>query len=234
MTENHKNTPSEDPEATKASELDQEPGAQDQTERGSGGNDGGLDSFLLLEVLTAMRRGDFSQRLPIVETGVTGKIYDALNDIIELNQNQSKEFGRIAEVVGREGRLAQRTSAAGATGSWADTVTAVNLLIDDLARPSMEISRVVSAVAAGDLSQTMALEIEGRPLAGEFLQTANTVNRMVDQLSSFSSEVTRVAIEVGTEGTLGGQATVDGVSGTWRDLTESVNGLASNLTAQVR
>jgi methyl-accepting chemotaxis protein len=146
-----------------------------------------------------MRRGDFSQRLPIVETGVTGKIYDALNDIIELNQNQSKEFGRIAEVVGRKGRLAQRTSAAGATGSWADTVTAVNLLIDDLARPSMEISRVVSAVADGDLSQTMALEIEGRPLSGEFLQTANTVNRMVDQLSSFSSEVTRVAREVGVE-----------------------------------
>src|SRR5207244_1276229 len=119
-------------------------------------------------------------------------------------------------------------------GSWGVTINSVNALISDLVHPTSEMARVIGAVAKGDLSQTMALDIDGRPLEGEFLRTAKTVNRMVDQLGSFASEVTRVAREVGTEGKLGGQARVEGVSGTWKDLTDSVNFMAGNLTAQVR
>src|SRR5207253_2263034 len=120
------------------------------------------------------------------------------------------------------------------TGFWRDSIDAVNLLIDDLVHPTSETARVIGAVAQGDLSQTMALEVDGQPLQGEFLRTAKTVNKMVDQLGSFAAEVTRVAREVGTEGRLGGQADVQGVAGTWKDLTESVNSMASNLTGQVR
>src|SRR5205085_235344 len=109
-----------------------------------------------------------------------------------------------------------------------------NTLIGDLVRPSTEVARVIIAVAEGDLSQKMALEIDGKPVRGEFLRIGMTVNRMVDQLRSFASEVTRVAREVGTEGKLGGQAEVRGVSDTWKDLTDSVNGLAGNLTTQLR
>src|SRR5215470_8894395 len=110
----------------------------------------------------------------------------------------------------------------------------VNSLISDLVQPTTEIARVIGAVAQGDLSQKMSLEVEGRPLKGEFIRTARVVNTMVDQLNSFSSEVTRVAREVGTEGKLGGQAVVTGVAGTWKDLTDNVNSMASNLTNQVR
>src|SRR5207302_2472308 len=119
-------------------------------------------------------------------------------------------------------------------GAWAEGVRAVNSLIDDLGRPTTEIARVIVAVAEGDLSQKMANEIEGRPLRGEFLRIGRAVNTMVDQLSSFAAEVTRVARDVGTEGKLGGQADVRGVSGTWRDLTDNVNQMAANLTNQVR
>src|SRR5207247_2254726 len=114
------------------------------------------------------------------------------------------------------------------------SVDSVNQLISDLVYPTSDTARVIGAVAKGDLSQTMATEREGRPLEGEFLKTAKTVNTMVNQLSSFASEVTRVAREVGTEGKLGGQAKVKGVAGTWKDLTDSVNLMAGNLTAQVR
>ena len=119
-------------------------------------------------------------------------------------------------------------------GSWADSIDSVNALIADLVHPTTETARVIGAVAKGDLSQTMALEMDGRPLQGEFRRTAVTVNTMVDQLGSFASEVTRVAREVGTEGKLGGQAVVKGVAGTWKDLTDNVNLMAGNLTAQVR
>jgi HAMP domain-containing protein/CheY-like chemotaxis protein/signal transduction histidine kinase len=119
-------------------------------------------------------------------------------------------------------------------GAWVAAAESVNSLIADLVQPTNEISRVIGAVAKGDLSRTMAIEFDGRPLKGEFLRTAKTVNTMVDQLASFASEVTRVAREVGTEGKLGGQADVKGVAGTWKDLTESVNSMAGNLTAQVR
>ena len=140
----------------------------------------------------------------------------------------------MSHAVGKEGKLKQRMSLPRAVGGWADEVEAINTLIDDLVWPTTEVTRAVGAVAKGDLGQSMALEVDGRPLEGEFLRSAKLVNKMIDQLSVFTSEVTRVAREVGTEGKLGGQAQVKGVSGVWKDLTESVNQMAGNLTAQVR
>jgi HAMP domain-containing protein/CheY-like chemotaxis protein/signal transduction histidine kinase len=188
----------------------------------------------LLRTLVAVKKGDFSVRMPIDGIGLGGKIADALNDVIELNQRMAAELDRIGTVVGKEGKIAQRATIGNVEGSWAASVDSVNTLITDLVQPTSETARVIRAVAKGDLSQTIALEIEDRPLKGEFLQTAQIVNTMVDQLSSFASEVTRVAREVGTEGKLGVQAEVRGVAGTWKDLTDSVNSMAGNLTAQVR
>ena len=193
-----------------------------------------FDLAELLTVLTAVRKGDFSVRMPVTRTGIAGKIADTLNDIIELNQEMARELERVSLVVGKEGRITQRAPLPGAGGAWAASIDSVNTLIDDLVQPTSEMARVIGAVAKGDLSQTMALDIDGRPLKGEFLRTGRTVNTMVDQLGSFASEVTRVAREVGTEGKLGGQAEVKGVAGTWKDLTDNVNSMAGNLTAQVR
>ncbi len=193
-----------------------------------------LDSRLLLRVLADFRKGDFNARLPVDSTGVAGKVYDAINEIIDLNSRLTRELGRISEVVGKEGKIRYRASLPGATGGWADCVDSVNSLVGDLIQPITDISRVIGGVAKGDLSQRMEHEVEGRPLTGEFLRTARTVNTMVDQLSTFTSEVIRVAREVGTEGKLGGQAKVKGVSGAWKDLTDNVNFMAANLTNQVR
>jgi HAMP domain-containing protein/signal transduction histidine kinase/CheY-like chemotaxis protein len=193
-----------------------------------------LDRTKLLTALLAFKRGDFSARLPVDLEGLDGKIADAFNDVIEMNQRMARELERLSRVVGKEGKISQRASVGEVYGSWEDSIDSVNALISDLVHPTSETARVIGAVAKGDLSQTMALEIEGRPLAGEFLRTAKTVNTMVDQLGSFASEVTRVAREVGTEGKLGGQAKVKGVAGTWKDLTDSVNSMAGNLTSQVR
>jgi HAMP domain-containing protein/CheY-like chemotaxis protein len=193
-----------------------------------------LDTKLLLKTLMAFKKGDFSVRLPAEWTGEAGKIADALNDCIELNERTAKELERVSRVVGREGKITQRVSVPAAAGSWVSVVDSVNELMDDMARPTSEMARVIGAVANGDLSQRMALDVEGRPLKGEFLRSVKIVNSMVDQLSSFASEVTRVAREVGTEGKLGGEAKVKGVAGTWKDLTDSVNSMAGNLTAQVR
>ncbi len=188
----------------------------------------------LLNGLMALRRGDFSYRMPPDLTGVDGKIADTFNEVIAMNQRMADELDRLSQVVGKQGRISQRASLGDVGGSWQAAVQSVNALISDLVHPTSETARVIGAVAKGDLSQTMALDIEGRPLEGEFLKTATTVNTMVTQLSSFASEVTRVAREVGTEGKLGGQAQVEGVAGTWKDLTDSVNLMAGNLTAQVR
>ncbi len=193
-----------------------------------------VDANQVLTALVAFRKGDFSVRLPVNQVGLAGKIVDALNDIFELNENMCAELGRVSTAVGKEGRIGQRATLAAGAGSWASCVDSVNSLISDLVQPSTEIARIIGAVAQGDLSQKMSLEVEGRPLKGEFVRTARVVNTMVDQLNSFSSEVTRVAREVGTEGKLGGQAVVTGVAGTWKDLTDSVNSMASNLTNQVR
>src|SRR5438046_1216775 len=193
-----------------------------------------LDRRLLLTALQDFKRGSFDVRLPESWNGLDGKIADAFNDVVARNQRMSRELARLRRVVGQEGRIAERADIGDVGGSWSESVRCVNALIGDLVHPTSETARVIGAVAKGDLSQTMALEIEGRPLAGEFLRTAKTVNTMVDQLGSFASEVTRVAREVGTEGKLGGQAEVKGVAGTWKDLTDAVNLMAGNLTAQVR
>ncbi|MFN3653540.1 MAG: HAMP domain-containing protein [Armatimonadota bacterium] len=194
-----------------------------------------LDLKELLTVLTAIKKGDFGARLPVDRTGLAGKVCDTLNDIIEANETLCNELERMSSVVGKEGRTSERVTMGGsAFGGWERCANAVNTLIVDLVQPTTEVARVIDAVAKGDLTQKMALDIDGRPLTGEFLRTAKTVNTMVDQLGSFSAEVTRVAREVGTEGKLGGQAEVQGVAGTWKDLTDSVNFMASNLTSQVR
>src|SRR5216110_1375557 len=193
-----------------------------------------LDTKQLLAALVAFKRGDFSARLPDDWTGVAGKIADAFNELIRTNQRMTHELERIRRVVGKEGRITQRASVGDVSDSWARAIGSINDLIGDLVHPTSEMARVSGAVAKGNFSNTMATEIEGRPLEGEFLRTAKTVNRMVDRLGAFASEVTRVAREVGTEGKLGGQAKVKGVAGTWKDLTENVNLMASNLTSQVR
>ncbi|RJF96088.1 HAMP domain-containing protein [Noviherbaspirillum saxi] len=193
-----------------------------------------LDVKVLLATLRALKKGDFSARMPADWTGLAGKVADTLNEIIETNQSMAEGITNVSRVVGREGRLTHRASMPNLSGGWATMVKSVNSLIDDLVRPTNEMARVIGAVAKGDLSQTMSLDVDGRPLKGQFLQSATTANTMVDQLGSFASEVTRVAREVGTEGKLGGQANVPGVAGTWKDLTDSVNSMAGNLTSQVR
>jgi len=193
-----------------------------------------LDKRDLLKVLAAFRRGDFSVRLNIEAGGTDGKIAETLNEIIELNEKMVREFGRISNAVGKEGRINQRANLGNHGGGWAACVDSINTLIGDVVQPSTEVARVIGAVAKGELSQNMPLEVDGRPLKGEFLRTARVVNTMVGRLNAFASEVTRVAREVGSEGKLGGQAVVQGVAGTWKDLTESVNSMASNLTNQVR
>ena len=205
--------------------------------RGNGShlNDGDqLDRKQLLAALTAFKRGDFSAQLPDDCTGIAGKVADTFNDVIRINQRVTQELARIGRVVGKEGRIRQRASLGEASGSWTDAMKSVNNLIEDLVHPTKEMARVIGSVAKGDLSQTIATEIEGQALEGEFLRTAKIVNTMVRQLSGFASEVTRVAREVGTEGKLGGQANVKGVAGTWKDLTDNVNLMAGNLTDQVR
>jgi CheY-like chemotaxis protein len=193
-----------------------------------------LDTKRLLQVLVSVKKGDFSARLPAGWTGLNGKIADTLNDIIEMIADGAKEFERVSRVVGEEGKLSQRAAMPSGGGAWKSRVNAINELIDNLVRPTTEMARVIGAVAKGNLTQTVALEAEGQPLRGEFLRIAKMVNGMVQQLDTFAAEVTRVAREVGTEGKLGGQAAVRGVAGTWKDLTDSVNAMAGNLTAQVR
>ncbi|MGD0678854.1 MAG: HAMP domain-containing protein [Polyangiaceae bacterium] len=212
----------------------------DATVSGSGGlvatDHRDTDTFSrdLLVALLRFRDGDFGARLASHFTGIDGKIADIFNEILGVSARRSVEIARVCRVVGKEGKLKQRMNVPGAIGGWADEVVSLNTLIDDLVWPTTEVTRAIGAVAKGDLTQAMALEVDGRPLEGEFLRSAQLVNRMIDQLSVFTSEVTRVAREVGTEGKLGGQAQVKGVSGVWKDLTESVNQMAGNLTAQVR
>jgi methyl-accepting chemotaxis protein len=194
----------------------------------------GLDRGQLLKALRALRKGDFSYRLPMHLTGVDGEIAMAFNDVVEMKASIAREFARIRDEVGKEGQISQRVKLSSATGSWAETVESVNALIADLVRPTTEMARVIESVAKGDLSQSMLLEIDGRPLRGEFLRIGKVVNTMVSQLGGFASEVSRVAREVGTDGKLGGQAQVVGVAGTWKDLTDNVNAMAANLTGQVR
>jgi len=188
----------------------------------------------ILQIIKAVQQGDFSVRISLEDSGVIGEISNALNELIERKEKMANEFVRVSKTVGREGKMTERASIGTVRGAWATSIDAINSLIGDLVQPTNEIARVITSVARGDLSQKMSLEIDGRNVRGEFLRIGTTVNGMVDQLNSFASEVTRVAKEVGTEGKLGGQAQVKGVSGTWKDLTDNVNQLAGNLTSQVR
>ncbi len=213
-----------------------EPRSADWPQVQPGGRRDGDVSDLFAELLTALEAqcaGDFGVRVR-PRDGVAGQVVARLNTLAALNERRTRELVRASRVIGREGRMTERLDELGAEGDWSTGAAAVNSLIDDLVRPTTEVARVIAAVAEGDLSQQMALEIAGQPVKGEFLRIGTTVNTMVDQLSSFADEVTRVAREVGTEGRLGGQAQVRGVSGVWRDLTESVNSMAGNLTSQVR
>ncbi|MFD3760984.1 HAMP domain-containing protein, partial [Streptomyces sp. NPDC058622] len=186
-----------------------------------------------------MRDGNFRKRLTVSGDGVMAEIAAVYNEVADRNLHLTGELSRVRRMVGREGKLSERLETGACEGSWAAAIDASNQLVDDLARPVSEVGRVLSAVAEGDLDQrmdlrTQAAEGAGHPLRGEFLKVGRTVNNLVDQLSAFTDEVTRVALEVGTEGKLGGQAQVRGMSGSWKDLTDSVNTMAYRLTAQVR
>jgi len=193
-----------------------------------------IDGRQLLGALRAVRNGTFIVRLPLDQSGVAGELADVFNQVMEVLEGSTVEIERVSHTVGKEGNLTRRASLPGASGGWAVRIEAINGLIGDLVRPTAEVSRVIGAVARGDLSQRMAVDSDGKPLEGEFLKLGHTVNTMVEQLGSFASEVTRVAREVGTDGKLGGQAEVKGVAGTWKDLTDNVNQMAGNLTSQVR
>ncbi|MEV8569187.1 HAMP domain-containing protein [Streptomyces sp. NPDC051322] len=193
----------------------------------------------LLSALAAMRDGNFRRRLTVSGEGPMAEIAAVFNEVADRNLHLTGELARVRRMVGREGKLTERLETGALEGSWAVAIDASNELVDDLARPVSEVGRVLSAVAEGDLEQRMDLRSQAmdgaeRPLRGEFLKVARTVNNLVDQLSAFTDEVTRVALEVGTEGKLGGQAQVRGMSGSWKDLTDSVNTMAYRLTAQVR
>ncbi|MBW8902182.1 MAG: HAMP domain-containing protein, partial [Massilia sp.] len=208
--------------------------ATDLSDFHRGGGDGGGVQSMLLHVLKNICDGDFSVRLPYDWEGIDGRIAETVNEIASTHERLAAGVERIAFSVGNEGKLGQRLKLDTSAGAWGMEVDAINSMIDTLAQPVREVSRVIGAVARGSLNETMQLEIDGRPLKGEFLRNARTINTMLDQLNRFSSEVTRVAREVGTEGKLGGQAQVEGASGVWKDLTDNVNLMANNLTAQVR
>jgi HAMP domain-containing protein/signal transduction histidine kinase/CheY-like chemotaxis protein len=193
-----------------------------------------LDRRELVSALRSLRRGDFSVRLSEDLPGTDGEIARLFNEVVTIEEQMTSEFERLSVVVGKEGKISQRARVRGATGGWEAKLRSINELIEDMVQPTAEVARVIGAVAKGDLSQAMTIEIDGRQLRGEFLRIGKIVNTMVEQLASFASEVTRVAREVGTEGKLGGQANVKGVAGTWKDLTDNVNAMATNLTGQVR
>ncbi|HEY6371701.1 MAG TPA: HAMP domain-containing protein, partial [Candidatus Sulfotelmatobacter sp.] len=196
--------------------------------------DESLDLSVILASLQSMRDGDFTVRLPGTWVGLAGKVADTFNEIVAANQHMAQELKRVGQVVGKQGKTRERTRFHESRGAWGEMEVSVNTLVEDLLRPTAEVTRAIAAVAQGDLTQTVRLDVDGRPLEGEFLRSANLVNTMIQQLGVFTAEVTRVAREVGTEGKLGGQAQVPDVAGTWKDLTDNVNLMASNLTGQVR
>jgi len=212
---------------------------QRETVAGGNGNavlvaESAPDLGMILSALHSVRDGDFSVRLPGAWTGLPGKIADAFNEIVSANQQMARELKHIGKTVGKEGRTRERARFHQSRGAWGEMEVSVNTLVEDLLRPTAEVTHAIAAVAQGNLTQTVRLEVDGRPLEGEFLRSARLVNTMIEQLGVFTAEVTRVAREVGTDGKLGGQALVPGVAGTWKDLTDSVNSMASNLTGQVR
>ncbi|MBV7527987.1 MULTISPECIES: HAMP domain-containing protein [Pseudomonas] len=193
-----------------------------------------FDMKTLLAALKSLRKGDFTTRMPEDWTGMPGKIADTLNEIIDMAADTTTEFERVARLIGKQGKVDERIELPMMKGSWQKIVNSSNALTSDLISPMNEIIRVVGSVAEGNLNQQVPPVLNGLRLRGQFLKSAEIVNTMVTRLGSFASEVTRVAREVGTEGILGGQANVKGVSGTWKDLTDSVNDMAANLTTQMR
>jgi HAMP domain-containing protein/CheY-like chemotaxis protein len=214
--------------------MESQTGTADELNGSAPGAEALPEPHELLNALQAMRGGDFSVRMRGSHTGIAGKIADTFNEIVAHNERMAQQLERVGQVVGRDGQIRQRVRFGPSSGAWGEMENSVNTLIDDLLRPTAEVTRAIAAVAQGDLLQTVRLDVDGRPLKGEFLRSATIVNTMIKQLSVFTSEVTRVAREVGTEGKLGGQAQVREVTGVWKDLTESVNSMASNLTGQVR
>ena len=210
------------------------PASSKRNGHGKGRGSDSRELSVILASLQTVRDGDFSARLPGTWTGIPGKIADTFNEIVAANQHMAGELKRVGHVVGKEGKTRERTRFHESRGAWGEMEISVNTLVEDLLRPTAEVTRAIAAVAQGNLTQTVQMEVDGRPLEGEFLRSANIVNTMIQQLGVFTAEVTRVAREVGTEGKLGGQAQVPGVAGTWKDLTDSVNSMASNLTGQVR
>jgi HAMP domain-containing protein/CheY-like chemotaxis protein/signal transduction histidine kinase len=222
------------PIAEMSSAEESKPSARANGNRNGRAEVSAADLKVILSSLQTMRDGDFSVRLPGGWTGLGGKIADTFNDIVAANEHMAQELKRGGQVVGKEGRTRERTRFHESRGAWGEMEISVNTLIEDLLRPTAEVTRAIAGVAQGNLTQTVRLDVDGRPLEGEFLRSANIVNTMIQQLGIFTAEVTRVAREVGTDGKLGGQAQVPGVAGTWKDLTDSVNSMASNLTGQVR
>src|SRR6516164_845287 len=174
------------------------PASDVAAERLNGGS--AADLYDLLNALQAMRVGDFSVRMAGSQVGLLGKIADTFNEIVAANERMAQQLEHVGHVVGREGKTRQRVKFGLSHGAWGEMETSVNALIDDLLWPTTEVTRAISAVAQGDLLQTVRLDVDGRPLQGEFLRSATIVNTMIKQLSVFTSEVTRVAREVGTEG----------------------------------
>ena len=212
-----------EPAATNGSPVVQTVAHEAEThgaEPGLNGDAAGLAE--LLHALQAVRVGDFSVRMTGDRVGIIGKIADTFNEIVATNQRMATQIERVGQVVGREGKTRQRVRFGLSDGAWGEMEAGVNSLIDDLLWPTTEVTRAIAAVAQGDLLRTVALDVDGRPLKGEFLRSAEIVNPMIKQLSVFTSEVTRVAREVGTEGKLGGQAQVPGIAGTWKGLTLSL------------
>jgi HAMP domain-containing protein/signal transduction histidine kinase/ActR/RegA family two-component response regulator len=188
----------------------------------------------LLVAVRDLGDGNFRRRLVPHGDGISAQLAVAFNDIAERNQRLVSELLRVRAAVGQDGRLSERLETEVGPGGWTTAVDSVNGLVEDLTRPTIELDRVLGAVADGDLSQPMTLTLDGRPLQGAYATLAKTVNGLIAQLSRFAAEVTRLSREIAGEGRLGGQAVVPGVSGTWRDLTDSVNFMADNLTEQVR
>lgn len=186
----------------------------------------------LIQALAAVRDGDFSVRLP-ADNGL-GEIATVFNEMVTVNEKFADEVERISQVVSEEGKVPKQTVIKEFKGSWASSIDAINVTLNSLIVPTIDMARVLHAVAKGDLSEKFNLEVEGKPIKGLFRRIGTTLNKMVDQLNAFALEVTRVAQEVGSEGKLGTQAQVEGVSGIWKEITESVNLMAANLTNQVR
>ena len=183
----------------------------------------------IAEVTTAVARGDLSRKITVDVKGEVLELKNTINTMVDQLRSFASEVTRVAREVGTEGKLGGQAKVEGVSGTWKDLTDSVNSMAGNLTAQVRNIADVTTAVARGDLSRKITVDVKG-----EILELKNTINTMVDQLSSFAAEVTRVAREVGTDGRLGGQADVQGVAGTWKDLTDSVNSMASNLTSQVR